>query len=235
MNPDELLIADFLADDLPVSQRNEVLQRIEQDQVFADAVRKQQVELVILTAAKRAELKANLKKEIASRTPVRNIRPIWVGLAIAAAITAIVLIFNPFNKEASAQQLAINYLEPFPVQQIRGETAKSRPAIQLYQTGQYPDAVQAFSNLELIKPDHALMYASALMQMKEYKRAIEVLEGIANPGAFADIYTWDLALAYVLNHQYLQARPLLKEIAGSSHFKREEAQELLASAPLSQL
>lgn len=234
MNSEELLISDFLADDLSPAEKENVLNRIATEQDFATAVREQQMELVILEATHRAELKAALIEEIAAKPQVRTIRPIWIGLGIAAALAILILIFNPFATKTTAQELAMSYLEPFPAQQIRGETTQSEPAIQLYQTGQYPEAAQAFSNLGPTEPDLALMYASALMQIQSYKRAIEVLETIDNPGAFSDIYSWNLALAYVLDRQYAQAQPLLKEIAGSSHFKQEEAQELLASAPFSQ-
>lgn len=229
MNPDELLIADFLADDLSPVEKEEVLGRIERDQNFAQALRKQQMELVILRATHRAEMKARLKQEIASRAPVRNIRPLWIGLAVAAAVAAIILIFNPFASKITAQELAINFLEPFPVQQIRGGNTQEEPAILLYQSGQYPEAIEAFKTLDSSKPDVALMYASALMQMKEYSQAIEILEKIDSPGRFADVYLWSLALASVLDGQHERAISLLQEIAGSSHFKREEAQELLDS------
>lgn len=234
MNPVELLISDFLADDLSPTQKEEVLNRIATEQDFAAAVRRQQMELVILEAAHRAELKTALADKIASQPKARNIRPLWIGLGIAAAIAILILIFNPFAPHPSTQQLAMSHLEPFPVQQIRGEPSQSAPAIQLYQTGQYLEAVQAFSTLDLSKPDLALMYASALLQVKAYKQAIEVLKAIDNPGAFSDIYSWNLALAYVLDRQYPQAQLLLKEISSSTHFKQQEAQELLASAPLSQ-
>lgn len=234
MNPEELLIADFLANSLLPTEKEAVQARIEQDQNFALAVRQQQMELVILQASHRAELKENLKQEIASRAPIRNIRPLWIGLAIAAVIAAIVLIINPFSTRMTASELAMSYVEPFPVQQIRGETIQADTAILLYQAGRYREAVEALKILDQSQPDFALMTASALVQVEAYKEAIDVLEGIESPGVFADVYLWDLALAYVLAQEFQKARPLLEEIAASSHFKREEAKKLLASAPLSQ-
>lgn len=227
MNPEELLIADFLADSLETSEKESILRRIEQDLDFARAVRQQQMELVILEAASRAEVKANLTKEIASRTPVRNIRPIWIGLAIAATIAAIILIVNPFATKLSSQELAMSYLEPFPVQQTRGENDLQEPAIQLYQTGQYPEAIDAFQTLDQSQPEIALMLASALMQVKEYKQALEVLKQIEQPGPYADVYGWNRALATVLDGQDDTARGLLEEISRSSHYKGKEAKELL--------
>lgn len=227
MNSDELLIADFLANALSPVEKEAVQSRIEKDQDFALAVSQQQVELVILKATHRAELKAALKQEIASQAPVRHIGPLWIGLAIAAAIAAIVLIINPFSPSMTASELAMSYVEPFPVQQVRGKNPLQEPAVQLYQAGQYREAIEALKTLDQSQPELALMTASAFLQVKEYHEAIEILENIKNPGPFADVYLWDLALAYVLAGQFDKAHPLLEEISSSSHFKREEAKSLL--------
>lgn len=227
MNPDQLLIADFLANRLEPAQQQSIQARIELDKDFAQEVRIRQMELSILRADERVKLKAKLKAEIASRRPVRSIRPLWVGLAIAASIAAIILIFKPFSPQIPLPELAMSYLDPFPAPQIRGESPQEEPAIQLYQAAKYPEAVEAFKSLDTSRPDIALMHASALMQVKDYHEAIEVLEQVESPGAFADVYSWNLALAYLLDQQYERSQNLLQEIAGSSHFKRHEAQELL--------
>lgn len=227
MNPDELLIADFLADRLEPDQKKLILARIEQDKGFAQDLRSRQMELTILRAHERTQLKARLKKEIASRAPVRNIRPLWIGLAVAAAVAAIILIFNPFSPKMTSQELAMSYLEPFPVQQVRGENTQGEPAILLYQSGQYSEAAEAFKILDSSNPGIVLMYASALMQVKEYKQALEVLEQVESSGRYTDVYLWNLALASVLDGQDDTARGLLEEISRSSHYKGKEAKELL--------
>ena len=240
MNPDLQLVAEYLAGELDEATRLQVEQRLREDEAFRRLTRQRQAELVILRAKERADLKNLLRatRDVHPVSPRRNpgFSPLWFGLAAAAVLVVIFLIINPFNPKPDPQALALQYLEPFPVNNIRGESPAADSLMEVvlpaYQAGQYAAVAETFdqvADLPSFPDNQQLMAASAYLNLDRTSDAIVLLEGIPAGSAYHDIASWNLALAYILSQQQEKAIPLIQEMASSSHYRSAEAAELLGA------
>lgn len=240
MEADILLISDYLAGNLSEDARKQLEERLNQDETFAQLHAEQVRLLMVLRAGTRAKTKADLHQAFNTyrRTRQRS-RRLWMTSAIAASLALLLLFWiRPWQKNPTVEQLAMGYLDPFPVEMDRGISNDSSlqvvqdSALLLYRKGEYAAAIPLFRGLLLQAPeDHALtMYlAESLSHTGQYAEAASLFEALRPSPLYGDAAEWRLALNRLLAGEREMAIVTLKKIGSSSHYKSKEAQELLES------
>jgi tetratricopeptide (TPR) repeat protein len=226
-------IQDYIEDRLEGEEKLAFEKRLETEITFKKDYVQELARHKALQATMRAEAKAELKKMLGQSTPVRSIKPMWRASAIAAAILILILAgYLLIPQQKSPEQLAMSHFEPYPLSNIRGKTNDQQTlfdkAIAPYQQGDFEKALPFLRQLHQADPSHPqlkLNLASGLMAEGQPKEAISLLKTISGPGA--DAAEWYLALAYLQDGQVDTAKILLQEISGKSHFRQEQAMELL--------
>lgn len=234
------LLSDYLADDLQESDREAVDQRLAHDAAFAALYRNRKAELNALKAIARAETKAALKAQFAQQQAHQQAaapRKLWTlgAVSVAAAIALLVLFrLAPWEAAPSPRELALSYLEPFPLTVDRGLTDTERPtwdaASQAYQAGEFETALPLLRRLHTTHPDDlliALALAECLSQTGSFTEAATLLLPLATDSPFQDAAQWRLALNYLLAGNEASARPLLEAIANGPHYRQAAADTLL--------
>ncbi|MEZ4828725.1 MAG: tetratricopeptide repeat protein [Bacteroidia bacterium] len=234
MENDLVLISDYLAGDLTDADKSIVETRIQTDADFAALFREQQVRVNIFRASVRAEEKARMKEVFRTDTRVRMFsHPMWIASAVAAAIALLILVWvSPWKKEVTAEQLAMNYLDSYPLSVPRGAGADSvlkDSAYRYYQAGEYALATPLFQEMyaDSAEPQTGLLLGECLSQTGRYKEATEIFTILAKDSPFRDAAQWRLALNQLLGGETAAARQTLTEISGSSHYRSAQADSLL--------
>lgn len=238
-NKDLLLISDYLAGDLSEAARQAFEARMDREPELVAALRRQQAQQDVVRAIDRARQKEALKALLQDRpAPVRRLTPAplmrWAALAAAAAVALLVWIAWPQNPALSPQQMALGYMEAYPMEAERGEAPSQLSAwdsVALhYGQGDYVKAMPGLRALHQAAPDDAryrLYLAECLMQTGTYAEAIPLLEQIPAQNLYHDAVQWRLALCYLLDEKPDKAAPLLEEIRSSKHFRKLQADTLL--------
>lgn len=229
-------IQDYIEDRLQDAEREAFEDRLRQEQELKSAYIQELARHTALIAHKRAEEKEALKKlfgQSDSTARIRSITPFYRITAVAAAVLLLLLAgYLLMPSKNAPEQLAMNYFEPYPMSNVRGETDEAQSlmdkALTPYQEGNFEEALPYLQQLQQAKPDNdqlKLNLASGLIAEKQFQEAIDLLQSISFQSA--DAAEWYLALAYLLNGQEDSAKSLLEEIAGKPHFRKQQAMELL--------
>lgn len=234
-NNDLIAITDYLADDLLDAEKAAIEQRLQTDAGFAALFRQQQANMMMLRAISRAEEKARLKQQFRGGRQRQLIdRRLWVASAVAAGLAALLLIwFNPWKKTTTPEQLAMAYLEsyPLPVERGAGQDSVMEDAAFLhYREGAYDQAIPLLRKLHQSSPDDAkiaLLLGESLSQTGQYQEAAEIFALLANGSLFQDAAQWRLALNQLLSGETAAARQNLFQISNSSHYRSAQADSLL--------
>lgn len=239
-NNDLLLISDYLAGDLSGAERQAFEERLGSEPELALTLRRQQAQQDVVRAIDRARQKEALKAMLQQgrSAPVRRLNPAplmrWGALAAAAAVALLVWIAWPQNPALSPQQMALGYMEAYPMEAERGEATSQLTAwdsVALYYgQGDYVRALPPLRELHLAAPADArysLYLSECLMQTGAYAEAIPLLEQIPAQNLYHDAARWRLALCYLLDGKPEMALPLLEEIRSSNHYRKLQADTLL--------
>lgn len=238
---DLTLISDYLADQLNVDERVAVHKRLDQDPTFAELFREQEQHVRILHASGRADVKAEVRTQFdqfqSNQAPQPIISFRWGYLAAAAVVAILLAIWLiPGEKMPESQQLAMAYLEPFPLNMERGEgqaiVTLQDSAFALYQTARYAEALPLFQRLHQASPNapHIGMYlGECLSQTGAYSEATVLFEFLSKNSPFQDAARWRLALNHYLAGDQKNAVSVLEEIQGTTHYRAAQADSLLRS------
>lgn len=238
---DVILISDYLAGDLQPEERQSVEERMTKDPEFAGLFKEQEAQLIVLQAMKRSEAKGQIRQQYEAfrqQEPVRplNSRRLWQYSAIAAAMLVLLLAFWQLRPASpSAAQLAMGYLEPFPINMDRGSLpqdalAMQDSAYQLYRTGAFEAARPILMDLHRLSPeDQAIkMYlAESHSQTGHYLEAVNLFEELSQDSPYPDAAQWRLALNLLLAGEQERAVSILEQIQAGSHYKEKDARQLL--------
>ena len=233
---DITLISDYLAGDLPEQEINDFEQRLNQDSEFQALFLKQKEQIQILRAIGRAKEKEFIRKEFNQyKKQNSRKRQLWLGSAIAAAIALVFMISQiPKQNEIPADQLALNYLEPYDFNFQRGEEIDnptlSDSAFALYQYGDYQAAIPLLVRLQdSIPVDEKVSFclAESYSQTGNYKQAITLFVDLSKGSSFQDVAQWKLALNHILSGNKAEGKVILEEISQKNHFRQIQADTLL--------
>lgn len=228
-------IQDYIEDRLVGSEKETFEKRLEQEQELRAGYLQELARHTALIAQQRAKDKEALKKVLGQSdltAQMRTIRLITHISAIAAGILMLFLIgYLLIPKQQSPAQFAMNYFEPYPLSNIRGESTDQQEvmdkALVPYQQGNFGEALPYLRQLQQANPTNSqfkLNLASGLMAEGQPEEAIALLKTIS--GQSADAAEWYLALAYLQDGQVDVAKGILQEIGGKSHFRKKQAMEL---------
>ena len=182
--------------------------------------------------------------------PTKVINLQRIGLAVAAAITLVLVATFALNQGMNNQAVYESYYSPYSVSTPRGTTDvnKLQTAIQNYTKGDYSLAQEQLKaylttlTIDQNQPDGSdnkkeskqlnmiyLMLANCALMLNDTKNAKAYLKKnlqIAN-GQYLHDARWYLALTHIKAGENEEAKTLLHDIASSMNIYQAEAKELL--------
>lgn len=178
----------------------------------------------------------DLIKQPPGRSP--SIRPLWLGLSVAAAVAlllAVFLVLRPFSRPPHPQQLASQHLETpfaFPLH-VRGNLWTEQ-SLQAYEEGAYATVIERLQALPTQNEQQQFMLGLAHAYRRQYQQALPYLQAVMEMGnvqsGFAEQARWYALQVHVKLGNAPQVEQLLEELlADPAHFKHAEAQELQVS------
>lgn len=232
MDPKDLtLISDYLAGDLTPEEALVVEDRIRTEPDFASLIEGRQQEIDVLRASQRAELKEVLREQMESVKKQQGVtRNLWTAVSVAAAAAVMLLIwFAPWRGEGlTSEQLAMGYLEPYPLTSERGPVSPRQTAFDLYRQGKFAQAIPLLDSLNSAgsaDPLVAMYLAESLSHTGDYAASVPIFRQLAVSSPFRDAAQWRLALNLILAGEVEKASETLKNI-DKGHYKHKEAETL---------
>jgi len=156
-----------------------------------------------------------------------------VATLLLLLVTAVPVTLYYYKPEA--KKYFYTFYTPYSSGYITGiyrdeETGKN-PAVQFYAAGKYNKALPLLQDYLKVKPDDkqaSLLLAICLMEGNRFAEAREILGRIIESGNFyfREDAIWYTALSYIHDADYLSARQLLMQLAGSEVY-RSKAETLL--------
>ena len=236
---DYLLIDKKLNNELTSDEARAFEQRYAQDPTFAEEYALQQHLVDTLRSQHARQLKQEMKKlheEVKAER--RRHRHRW-AYAVAATIALLLVAGAAFFyfRAPTSEALYSAYYHPYRADPlVRGEsdsTFSYDQAVQLYRTGQYPDAIPLLEHLLVVDTTHRdkvlLLLGNSHLNGGGLSSAIAYFQQATtspNP-AIQKFATWYLALSYLKNDNISAARPLLESIASHPGMYQAKAKELL--------
>lgn len=146
--------------------------------------------------------------------------PIWGRLvAVAAAITMLVLIFRPGETD-SMHSLMQELSQPYPnvlMPVERGSQAETtlQQAFSAYEAGQFPEAIRLFEEADTTSKDIDFYLANALQANDETKDALKTFTNISGSDSrFAQQAEWYQAMLLWELGEQNEAEKIIQRIAG---------------------
>ncbi|MEO0584926.1 MAG: hypothetical protein AAF135_22130 [Bacteroidota bacterium] len=231
---DEVIIqiSDYLAGDMEGEARAAFEARLLVDHELNQAVETQRLHIALLRAQARAERKMEIRVELeafkqSQKAP--KVWPLWIGLAVAAAVVLLFLFVQPTSSTLTPEQMASAYSEPFSPQQVRGEEEQEN-ALTYYRAGAYTDFLQVLDSMSTSASEGNLwnMYqAEALRLTGECEKAWGMYEALTTDPTFRDAAAWRQVLCGLELGKKEKVYELLQEMAGKDHYRRAVAGEML--------
>ena len=228
------LIDKKIAGELTPNERQRFTERMQQDPVFAQAYRTQQAAIEALQAHHTQTLRDEVR-QMHARVKARRRRTVRRYYAAAAVVLLGVLGLATYRytQPPTAQQLYSTYYTVYPAQRVaRGDdTTSYETGVSLYARGQYGDAIPYFRQ-KLIHdslPDRTrLLLANCYLQTHQPEAAQRVLRSVAtsDDALLRQQGQWYLALSYLKQDDFAQARPVLETLAAQGMYQKE-AREIL--------
>jgi predicted Zn-dependent protease len=223
----------YLDGNLSTDERSDFENRLLEEPDFAAAFDSFLYSYHAILRHSRKELKTRLQS---LETPARQRTRDWkyVGLAIAASITLIIMMVTYFN-DATPQELYAEYYTPYPnvvapIERAQPETDTYKRSFQLYEEKRYSEALGEFKSLLNDQPDSpALNFYAGLstLSLNDVPAAMDYLKKVASSkNDFTAHAVWYSALAYLLSGQKEKAIVQLEKISHDS-FYNEKADHLL--------
>lgn len=219
------LIEDYFNGSLDDAAMAEVEQRVQQDEVFAEAFAAHQDLLEVVDLKTEADLRGLLAKEEAELSttqktedaPTVSIRR-WLSAAAAIIVFAVAgwLLFRG-DQSINEQRLFSENFTAYTniiAPNRRGENDESRLSLAFlaYDNKQYQKAITEFDALKADTLQNELTFyiGVSYLAMNEAERAILTLEDVSDDSQFAMEKQWYLALAHLKRGETEQAIDALK-------------------------
>ena len=240
MDPLEYIDSYFGGESSP-EEASQFEKRVQEDPVFADEVAYYLGARAMLKEANVEERKARFRelyRQGAGPAVVRKMNPRrWLPMAVASLLAMMALSWLLFLRPADPSRLADRYirqnLSVLPVKM--GGADRVQTAIGLYNSGDFPGALQQFNDelrLDPLNPA-ALFYTGIVsLRMEKYDQALDLFINLSihtdphvNPALFYEALT-----LMRRNHagDSDHAKQLLKRIVREDLNKKGDAQELLS-------
>lgn len=156
---------------------------------------------------------------------------LWITVLGVLIIAAMLVYSFQFNKKPSSEKLYLTYYKPYPneIDPIAKGDSSNRSAYQLYEIGDYEEALSTF--IPNLADKHARWYFAQSMLAKNDPSAARDIFSQFSQRRDKDYGTpslWYLALIHIKEGQIEEAKKQLTQISTSNHevYKRK-ALELL--------
>jgi tetratricopeptide (TPR) repeat protein len=233
-------IESYFNNKLSAEEKSQLEQKIINDKDFADAVAfycsAKQIIKGELNAEKKERFKEIYRQKNISHPGAPIVRKIWTYSAAAAAIIAIVFGWYFFEKPASTQQIADEYMQQhfqrldisMTSRQDSMETGKN-----LYNDGKLSEALQQFEKIINTNNENfdAKKYAGIVsIKLKNYDKALAYFSQIENDSVFSNPAKMYKAITLMERNSAgdkEQAKELLQQIIQNNLEGKETAEEWL--------
>lgn len=164
-------------------------------------------------------------------------RPLYTWLAVAASVTALLLVaIFLFNAGPNSQELYATYYEPYPnvvnpVERSSGvPTDAAGKAMYFYEQGNFEEAIKLFTQEPNLNDLAYRFYLGvSYLGTQQSELAEQTLQPLLEDeeGAFYEAALWYTSLSQLARDQSESAREILEKIADLQGEYAREAQELL--------
>lgn len=235
---DYTIIDQFLQGELPKDQHTAFHKRLATDKEFAKAYQfAQQMTNYLKARQKQPALEAKLnewgdqyiKKETATSAKRIKMSSWKTGLAIAAAIALLLMVWNPFDSGDLYSQYAVH--PPLALVEKNAASTFAQQAEQAYTSKNYVGAYSALTNLLEIESENVqaqLALGISALETGKTSEAQAIFSKLAEGTSVLKSYgQWYLALSYIQQGENEKAKPILKGINNDEPSLKKKATELL--------
>ncbi len=235
------LIDQYLQGELPEKERLDFQQRLENEPALAEALAFRQASLRYLKAQSglpalqqaMAVLSAQyFGAEAPKKAKKINLQRWLWPVAAAACILLILMLWNPFQPEPYerfAQHQPLSLTEKSEAAHIGSEAEGS------FNTQNYPKAYEQLKIFLTQQPNNKqaeLALGIAAMETERYTEAAAIFTGLAEgESVYQTAGQWHIALLYVKQKQYEEAKKAVAQIPPTDTFYHAKAKELLGALP----
>lgn len=161
------------------------------------------------------------------------------------AVALFICFLSPYLTFQSPNKLAYQYWQETSVRlegrrggdlaPAQAEQVTMTNAIELFEQRQYQAAFNAFLPLSTHNEKATLLAGICAVELKQHEQSITLFQQVLDmPNATSkDQAKWRLALVYVMEKEYAQAREILQDIVHNNQWKHEQADKLLQALPSS--
>ena len=233
-------IDQYLQKELGNDEQQAFKQRLKEDNAFAKAYKEsRQMTNYLQASLKQPALEEELahlgkqyfKNETTSKAKLVRMPMLRIGLAIAAAIALLVVVWNPFNSGGLYVQFAQH-----PSLALVEKSASSeliQKAEKAYTSGQYEAAYLALSEVLKSEPNNVqakLALGISALETDRIEKAQSIFGELANGSSSLKTYgNWYLALSYIKQGENEKAKPFLEKIGNDEPLLKKKAENLLLS------
>lgn len=236
---EEVLIEKYFEGTLTQDEQTAFNELLKTNKAFANEVILQQQLKTAITIQERAKTK-NFLKNIDAKQPQKVSNFKW--LYAAAAILLIVLSgIWVFTQKPDGKELFAAYYQPYPntiAPIVRGENNTIKDSVYnafaAYENKEYTVASAQFNALynSTGKSYFKIYEAVCLLALDKTQEAIQILtKNIYEEEDTQIIKNWYLALAYIKQNNFANAKPLLQQVAATENIVQQPAQKLLEKLP----
>jgi len=228
---DIIQIEAFLAQSLPSDQQ----QQLAQDEEFQERLSVYQLAREAIEAAGEAHLKAQLTELYQPEARVRSLRPVYVALAIAAAVVLLLIVFLPRSQPTPQELFAANYEKPLLGSGQRAAAQQTWiNALSAYQADEFERARVGFrdilSDTSFQETDLAQIYLGvSYIELGKTDSAHITLTEVPQGSDYYYDAQWYIALSHIRDGNPSEAESILMELVTSSRAYQTQAEALLSS------
>ncbi|MGB3546193.1 MAG: tetratricopeptide repeat protein [Saprospiraceae bacterium] len=236
---DYLLIDRYLQAELPAAQAEKLQRRAAAEPGLAAALAERREQHEFLRASAGREQLIQLTDRLGewhfgAETPVKKLVPrrsrrLWTGLAAAAAIALLLLLWNPFRQPDLYQKYALH--TPAALVEKGDSDAAAARAEAAFNSGDYATAFPLLTEYAEAHPQDGqakLLLGIAALEVGNYGAAQRSFKQLRRAGpVMADYGTWYLALTHLKMGDEDTAIALLRDLPGSDPYLAGRAEALL--------
>ncbi len=232
-------IDQYLQGELPKEENALFQSRLSEDQEFAAAFEiRQQMTNYLQASLQQPALEAKMeefgKQYFKESTPSSGKRVkmpfLRIGLAIAAAIALLLMVWNPFNSVNLYTQYAAAH-PPLALVEKNAATNLAQKAEQAYANKEYENAYIALSEIIQTEPNNvqaSLALGISALESGRINEAQSIFNNLANGSSILKSYgQWYLALSYLKTDENEKAKSILETLDNNEPALKKKATELL--------
>jgi predicted Zn-dependent protease len=236
---EEVLIEKYFEGTLTQDEQTAFNELLKTNKAFANEVTLQQQLKTAITIQERAKTKNFLKNIDTSQSQkVSSFKWLYAAAAILLIVLSGIWVFT---QKPDGKELFAAYYQPYPntiAPIVRGENNTIKDSVYIafaaYENKEYTVASAQFNALynSTGKSYFKIYEAVCLLALDKSQEAIQILtKNIYEEEDTQIIKNWYLALAYIKQNNFANAKPLLQQVVATENIVQQPAQKLLEKLP----